>query len=307
MIVDKQAASPSASTRPRAIARSSDRPPGPRRPIEVVVFSKDRACQLEALLRSMARFFEYPHRITVLYTASDRDYQHGYDVLANWYAYVTWKREVDFRAELLRLIDEASERMACHVMFLVDDIVFTRRFTGEPMIEQIENDEDILAVSLRLGDNIRYCHSLGIESGPPDFFDGRRWSWRDAPPGDWDYPMSLDGNIYRLSDIVEKLADIAFCNPNTLEAGMAGDPIDRPYLVCQPSPYLVNLALNLVQDVFDNPHGGIPAEALNRCFLARFIIDIERLAGRNFRACHIEPEVALIHHCRPMTVRPQNT
>ena len=96
------------------------------------------------------------------------------------YRIIGFKRnKVDFRAELLRLIDEASERMACHVMFLVDDIVFTRRFTGEPMIEQIENDEDILAVSLRLGDNIPYCPSLGIESGPPELFCGRRGARRD--------------------------------------------------------------------------------------------------------------------------------
>ena len=304
MIVDKQAAPLSTSTRPRAIAELAGHAPDRRSPIEVIVFSKDRACQLEALLRSMERFVEHPHRITVLYTASHTDFQCGYDILEIWYKSVTWVREADFKADLMRLIDRADERGAHHVMFLVDDIVFTRRFSGEQMIELLEDDDDILALSLRLGDNIRHCHPRGIATAPPDFLDGRRWAWRDAHPGYWDYPMSLDGNIYRLSDIAEALAGIDFRNPNTLEASMAAHPVDRPYLVCHPSPYLVNLALNLVQDVFDNPHADVSAEDLNRCFLSGFVIDMEPFEGREYQACHIEPKVSLIPHSRSISVAP---
>jgi hypothetical protein len=65
-------------------------------------------------------------------------------------------------------------------------------------------------------------------------------------------------------------------------------------MVCHDTPYLVNLALNLVQDVFDNPHAGVPVESLNQCFLNGFGIDIDAFAGRKFSACHIEPKIALI-------------
>ena len=296
MIVDKQAAPLSTSTRPRTIASIADRAVDPRMPIAVIVFSKDRACQLEALLRSMERFFEHPHRTTILYAASDSDYQRGYNKLMERYENVTWTREIDFRNDLLHLIDESRESKARHVMFLVDDIVFTHHFTGQNMIELLEQDDDILAVSLRLGDNIRYCHPRDMETGPPEFLNERRWAWSDAPPGYWDYPMSVDGNIYRLGDILEIMTRIRFHNPNTFESSMFGQPIDRPYLVCQPVPCLVNLALNLVQDEFDNPHGNISAEYLNRCFLDGSVIDIEPFAGREFPACHIEPEITLIQH-----------
>ena len=36
-------------------------------PLDIVVFSKDRACQLDALLRSLCAFLPFPHRITVVF------------------------------------------------------------------------------------------------------------------------------------------------------------------------------------------------------------------------------------------------
>ena len=304
MIVDKQAAPLSKSTRPRTLVERAGNGAGSREPMDIIIFSKDRACQLDALLRSMERFVEYPHRTTVLYAASSDAYQSGYELVENWFRDVTWVQEEDFKADLMRLLGHARKNGARHVMFLVDDIIFTHRFDSEEMIGQLEEDDDILALSLRLGDNIRYCHPRGATTEPPEFIDNRRWAWRDAHPGYWDYPMSTDGNIYRLDDIVEAIADLDFQNPNSLESQMAGRPIDRPYMVCHATPYLVNLALNLVQNVFDNPHANISAEALNHCFLSGFVIDIEPFAGREYTACHIEPKVSLIPNSRPVSVEP---
>lgn len=290
MVVDKRATPLSKSTHRRHVVIPSDR----RLPIEVIVFSKDRACQLEALLRSMERFFGHPRRTTVLYTASSQAYERGYGLLREDYKSVTWRREAEFKTDLLRLVEEASGRQSRHVMFLVDDIVFVRPFTGEQVINLLDDDDGVLAYSLRLGDRIRYCHPRQMPTSPPEFLDGRRWTWRNAHPGYWNYPMSVDGNIYRLSDIGGTLTKIDFRNPNTLETRMADQPIDRPYLACSSSPYLVNLALNLVQDVFRNPHGDYSAESLNKAFLDGLAIDIEPFVGREFPACHIEPEILLV-------------
>ena len=70
MVVDKRAVPLSKSQRSRTIAISTEEAEVETPPLEVIVFSKDRACQLEALLRSMGLFFEYPHRLTVLCTSS---------------------------------------------------------------------------------------------------------------------------------------------------------------------------------------------------------------------------------------------
>lgn len=297
MIIDKQAMPVSKSTRKRAIAPTSARPVAKPSPLEVIVFSKDRACQLEALLRSIECFLETPHRITVLYTASDQMFQAGYDLLMGWHKTVNWRREEEFRPDLLRLVADASVRDARNVMFLVDDIIFTRNFDSDQMMPLLDDDE-VLALALRLGDTIQYCHPRTAATVPPDFLPGRRWAWRDAHPGYWNYPMSLDGNIFRLDDMAKILSGIEFQNPNTLEACLARNPINRPHLACQSSPCLVNLALNLVQNIFNNPHGNTSAADLNNCFLSGFVIDITPFQDKEFAACHIEPEITLIRNSR---------
>jgi len=262
--------------------------------LQVVIFSKDRACQLEALLRSMDRFVVHDHDRTVLFTASNGDYQRSYDELAHSQHRVDWVAEQHFKTDLMQILQAAQKRQARNVMFLVDDIVFIREFGGGELIRALDRDLDILAVSLRLGDNIDYCYMLDRVQEPPDFSAGRQWAWREASRGDWNYPMSVDGNIFRLEDIFWQIATTSFHNPNTLEAQLTGRPIDRPDMVCAESPFLVNMALNLVQDTFANRHGGISAEELNTRFLDGFAIDIEPITRGSYRSCHIEPELEFI-------------
>jgi hypothetical protein len=307
MIVDKTAAPLSASSRSRALRSTKSSSVDPRTPIEVIIFSKDRAFQLDGLLRSMDRFFEHPHRTIVLYASSSPDYQRSYDMLSARHEDVAWRLESDFKKDVLDLVDAAGKQGSRFVMFLVDDIVFTRRFTGEDMLEHLEEDEDLLAVSLRLGENIYFCHPRGSKTEPPNFLENGRCHWRDAHPGYWDYPMSIDGNIYRQGDMVETLAKINFTNPNSFEAAMSGKPIDRPCLLCHPKPYLVNLALNLVQDMFNNPHGDVSAEFLNERYIEGYVIDIEPFVGGEYSACHIEPEIKLIKRSQqPLPTQPKS-
>ena len=39
--------------------------------LDLLILSKDRACQLDALLRSIRAFLNVPHRIHILYTSSN--------------------------------------------------------------------------------------------------------------------------------------------------------------------------------------------------------------------------------------------
>ena len=52
--------------------------------MDIIVFSKDRACQLDALLRSIDVYFNVPHRLHILYTTTSLEYERGYDVLRRW-------------------------------------------------------------------------------------------------------------------------------------------------------------------------------------------------------------------------------
>lgn len=259
-------------------------------PLEVLIFSKDRACQLDALLRSMDRFFNLNHKKTVLYTVTTADYYRSYVTVIGDNPNVHFVQEESFKDDLLSVVKNAADDHR-HIMFLVDDVVFVKSYDGGENLDLFAQDENILTVSLRLGQNITYCQPRDIDTLPHDFSHSNMWFWQKAHTGYWNYPMSLDGHIFRAVDIIDLVENLEFGNPNTLEAALANNPIQKPLMLAEKDPYLVNLALNRVQDVFNNPHGAISTEQLNKEFLNGKRIDIDPIIIKSYNSCHIIPEI----------------
>ncbi len=264
-------------------------------PLDIIVFSKDRACQLDALLRSMREFFDLPHRLHVLYTTSSSEFELGYDLLRIWHRGVRWVGDGGvFGLTMQKLMAAIDRGPGRYLMFLVDDMMFTRTFTAGKLMESLSDDDDILAVSLRMGEDITYCYVRDIQTTPPDFSKGYRWSWKDASTGYWNYPMSQDAHIFRTSDFAELLPRLRFVNPNTLEATQSGHPFPRPDMVCEATSCVINIAANRVQSIYKNRCGNISAEFLNESFLAGLAIDVVPFTGRVYNSCHIDEDLALI-------------
>ncbi|MCP4897903.1 MAG: glycosyltransferase family 92 protein, partial [bacterium] len=236
-----------------------------------------------------------PHRVHVLYTTSSDAFESGYDSLRRWYPGVDWVDQgTTFRDCLLELVEKSASSGGRFLMPLVDDMLFVRPFTAASLMSELDEDDRLLAVSLRLGENISYCYVRNIATTPPDFKNGYRWAWKQASPGYWDYPMSTDGNIYRTRDMLSYLPKFRFINPNTLEAAMASRPLDRLMMSCEATPCVINLAMNVVQSTYQNRHGDVSADSLNRAFLSGFALDIRPFAGKTFSSCHIEADLNLI-------------
>ena len=262
----------------------------PYLPLEIVIFSKDRACQLEALLRSMEQYFMLEHRVSVLYFASTSEYDQGYRLVIEEYSAPEFYREMTFKKNLLRIFDAGARKN--HRMFLVDDIVFIRDYAGGENLELFTLDESILTISLRLGENITYCQPRGIDTVPHDFSRSNGWRWQEGHTGYWNYPMSLDGHIFRAKDLNPLLNQLEFNNPNRLEAALAKrPPIKRPWMLAEREPYLVNLALNRVQTIFPNPHGEVSIKQLNDAFLDGERLDLEPIISAEYNSCHASPPI----------------
>lgn|GEM_PF-834754 len=259
------------------------------------MFSKDRATQLDALLRSIRAFLTFPHRLHVLYTASSAEFELGYDRLRIWHKGVHWvSEEGQFGQTMKNLMKEIDHGPGRYLMFLVDDMMFIRPFTAAKLMKSLAEDDKILAVSLRLGESITYCYTANIQSPPPDFSKGYRWAWKKASSGYWNYPMSLDAHIFRTSDFAQLLPRLNFSGPNMLEAILAGQPLNRPDLVCEQNPTVINVAANRVQSYFQNRSGAMSAELLNESLLAGLAIDVRPFVGRIVNSCHIEEDLPLI-------------
>ena len=117
--------------------------------MNIVVFSKDRACQLELFLRSISDYFEESSYfgINVLYTFTNTEFEKGYKKLIEMYPDVRFKLEENFKEDLLSLIDFNK----VYSVFFVDDIVFKEDFTvRSEKFELFTSSNDISCLTLRL-------------------------------------------------------------------------------------------------------------------------------------------------------------
>jgi hypothetical protein len=92
------------------------------------------------------------------------------------------------------------------------------------------------------------------------------WSYRG---GDYDYPFSLDGNVYAKADVVKLLRGLHFTNPTDLEA-LAHDWRRRlPFVeVAHGEPCLVGIPANRVSISSRMPHMGQHEFDLNERYMA---------------------------------------
>ena len=91
-----------------------------------VLFSRDRALQLHALLQSWFAQADGTARLVILWTANDAAHAQSYRELQQlWQGRVEWVREADFRSDLLSILTAAQET---HLFFLTDDAVVLRPF-----------------------------------------------------------------------------------------------------------------------------------------------------------------------------------
>jgi len=254
--------------------------------MNVIIFSKDRPAQLDLLLRSMSRFWPQSDDIDVkiLWMATSVDYVAGYHKLYRD-ENRCWFMQGKFKPDLIAMIDPLDQ----HTMFLCDDDVFIGPYTTDlsPL-----DDPNVLTISLRLNPHLTHCQPSAGSSVAHSPHPGEIW-WQ-ASIGDYSYPMSLNGHIFRTSDILPILKSHDYQNPNELEVVMDRNTPNRPIIKCYDRTTVLNLPINQVQTAWENPHGNVSAEWLNEQFLGGKVIDLEPYVGYLNTACHEILPVKLI-------------
>jgi hypothetical protein len=263
--------------------------------IRAVVFSRDRAMQLDAALASFSTQCAEADAvsITVLYAASSLTFERQYEVLEkSWPGAlrITFRRERDFRADLLGILgaDKRGSRgprrlpsrlrgiltgdgrprrgsgdVASYVLLLVDDNVFCRPFSIASATRALDARPRAIGFSLRLGRNTTYCYALDTPQRVPELaaIDEHvvAFDWTGAEC-DFGYPLEVSSSIYSGPRLAQVLAGLSFSNPNTLEAKFAGTARRArarrtPELLCFEQSVAFCNAVNKVQAVYDNRAG----------------------------------------------------
>lgn len=260
---------------------------------QLIIFSKNRACQLNLLLDSLLvnspLLFD---KIHILYKAED-EYILGYEILKLKFKSINFYSENNFRRDLLKLIDDKIEATT----FMVDDAVFFNQI----MVRKIDIIkcvvEDNFIFSLRLGENCVYSHPANLYYKLGEHkIDGEYvvFDYTKQEVGDFKYPLSTDGHIFNTKVIKNLLIDIEFNNPNTLEAYLqrfANAKSINNMIKCFRESKLVSIPANLVNTTFNNRHGlehFMSEKDLNDKFITGESIDLKALDFSGINGPHKE-------------------
>jgi hypothetical protein len=262
--------------------------------VNAIIFSFNRASQLNLLIESIQKNASGVFKLNILYKANTPDFSLGYEILKEKTSHlsINWIEEKSFRDDLIGLFDK---HMLFTTFFTDDDILYNK-ITEEEIIKPLKYDDDIFCFSLRLGKNTKYCYSERTENILIDPIEhGYYFTWDWIPHyADLNYPLSVDGHLFRSNDILKMTKNISFTNPNTYEAGLQFFSKNSPWfkMAAYQISALVNSPSNMVQNVFTtNRQGekfGISAEELNQKFINGEIIDFSSIDFSRIVGAHQE-------------------
>jgi hypothetical protein len=247
-------------------------------PIHALVFSKGRAMQLDALLRSMEAYAPV-ETVTVLLAEECEDDASYQTLIDEWLPRTTFAYDRTFE-QVVRIWLDLHER----VVFHTDDELYF----AHPPVELLELDNSETILTLRQGRNTTYCHPLSCEQPVPKVFP---WRWREAQL-DFAYPLSLNATVYNTRDLLP-LLDFHFNNPTQLEACWAANAsrLQVEWMTAPERSCTVALPHNVTSVSSGNPRGDWPdyqPEALRAFYLEGWRIDPFALDYNLVDAAHVE-------------------
>jgi len=263
--------------------------------ISTLIFSKNRACQLDLLLRSINdNFTHISNDIRIIYTYTDLEFEKGYSKLIDKFPDCIWYEQVDFQKDAMFALSQCKE----HVCFFVDDnVVYNKpNIFGNQIEALLTNIEEAGCFSLRLGLNttVQDPHTNLKIPQLPNFIAGGiclAWDWTQQPYNNFGYPFSVDGHIYNTQLIIDSL-NYEFDTPNALEGRFLAKNIPRG-MFCLTQSCVVNNPINLVGSS-NNKAGywwGRTLKELNNNFIKGHVIDLESICKNEIVGCHQEMQI----------------
>ena len=245
-----------------------------------IVFSKDRALQLDLFLKSLKKHFKDMDHVRVIYLCSDKNHKESYSALRNEHRKVLFKEQCD------NLFQDIFESCCLstnkYLSFFTDDDIVYKNISKEEsrLIDSTFVDiNELFCFSLRLGLNTTKRDVGGVKYYDimPERFGTKKpsddtsedvsliWNRTSIPFGGyWSYPLSVDGHVFKRTDmlnICEKLylwskLEKFKQTPNEFESKLQRFNYEYPCLMaCFQHSKVVNSPNNRVQNDALNRNG----------------------------------------------------
>jgi hypothetical protein len=231
-----------------------------------IVFSKDRAMQLHALLASYFSYVKNPLPLYILYTFSNERHAKSYEELKSIFGNkeVVFIKESVFKPDLEKLLESIDTD---NLFFMTDDGLFIDSFD---MKDVTAFNPVRIIPSLIKGMDLTYCYIQDRKQQLPQFITIPKsdiptylkcWEWSRAESfSDWAYPLSLDVTFYNKKEIQTLIVNISYKGPNSLETALH-DHYSPIFLqrkgVCFEKAKYVNIVCNVVNTEHNNRNTGL--------------------------------------------------
>ncbi|MCG8528487.1 MAG: glycosyltransferase [Opitutales bacterium] len=280
------------------------------RELVCLIFSKDRALQLDACLRSLQRSIrpttlnEIP--VHVVYKCSSKLHSLTYKNLREHWTDINWHLQRNFLNDVKSICHRGE-----HILFLVDDTLFVNEWNVKKVQDSLLQNPDSIGFSLRLGENTSYCYALNADQRIPVFSTDEKteinsfiWTHEEY---DFAYPLEVSSSIYRSGFILNLLKGASgIRNPNQLEhflhSKREAAGVNFPKLGCFKKSVAFSNPLNLVQQQSQNRSGSevnYSALELANDFLAGKRIDTDKFWGLKTRGAHQNEAIQWVDSAEP--------
>lgn len=262
--------------------------------INTIMWSKDRACQLDLTLSTYKKYFTEwrEQQVNIIYTASTPDYAKGYERVKSLHPEFNWIQESNFRQDTINCFNKFYRPFTT---FVVDDDVFIDYFSlKSDEFNIFANDPSIICVSPRLAPYVTYCYPASIDSPPPQFiphYPKKVWNWKlPHLRGDWCYPWSVAcHHIFKSEDLQHAINNIPFKFANSFEGNCLLGHINenRQHMICFDTAKCICSENNKVQtENMNRNENSHPLQFMNNQFLQglRLCPDVNHQMILN--ACH---------------------
>jgi hypothetical protein len=235
---------------------------------KLIIWSKDRPCQLELLLNSISKNYPVFDSINVVFTYTNKDFLRGYYIVSDLYPSVRFYPEQDrFGFEYLtKTLVNHPDNTA--VYFSTDDtVVYRQNLGGSHGINYGE------CFTLRLGTNtiVQNCHTGELQPSLGAYVqEGDVILWNPHlcdPISNYGYCFGLDMCGYNAIHMQNIFKQISFKNPNQLESWLFKFRDSITVMKSYETSIAVNIPLNNMSGITECMKGTPSLEELNAEFL----------------------------------------
>ena len=266
--------------------------------LSTLIFSRNRAAQLNLLLDSIEDNFKDITSATILYKATSDEFKKGYDIVKSYHSQIKFRfiEERDFVSDVKQIVNIFNTP---YTLINVDDEIYINKIDINNYLKYLEEPTNH-TISLRLSPKVNHTYTTNtpynISMQKYNTSDLFYWRWQNFNLlMEVGYPSCLNSHIYPTNFFKQIINNLPFRSVNNLEEVIHTQRnYFKPFMLCFDKAITVSVANNKVQTEIPTNKCSDKiyntSESINSKFLDGYKISTENFYGMESNQATIEKD-----------------